>query len=210
MAESVACYQDDQRWGLLYSVAWRITNENRKLLHHVIDPQVFKLRQMQKTIARDIHKMEAFVRFKKIPSEKIPEYFPFSENQECYVAWFEPEHWILPQVAPFFVKRFTNMCWSILTPDICMHWDTKTLEYSPGIPKPESIEDELDLLWIEYYKSTFNPARLKLKAMQSEMPKKYWVNLPEAPHIAELARSSHSKMNGYDSTREHFGLEKNS
>ncbi|MGO7668145.1 DUF4130 domain-containing protein, partial [Rhizobium ruizarguesonis] len=30
-----------------------------------------------------------------------------------------------------------------------------------------------DDLWRTYYASIFNPARLKLKAMQAEMPKKY-------------------------------------
>ncbi|TIV03003.1 MAG: uracil-DNA glycosylase, partial [Mesorhizobium sp.] len=32
----------------------------------------------------------------------------------------------------------------------------------------------------------FNPARLKVKAMQKEMPKKYWRNLPEASLIPDL------------------------
>lgn len=48
----------------------------------------------------------------------------------------------------------------------------------------------MENLWREYYANIFNPARLKLKAMQSEMPKKYWVNLPKAPLIAELTRSA--------------------
>ena len=44
-------------------------------------------------------------------------------------------------------------------------------------------------LWRTYYATIFNPARLKVKAMQAEMPKKYWRNLPEAELIPELIAS---------------------
>ena len=44
-------------------------------------------------------------------------------------------------------------------------------------------EDRLEEFWRSYYASIFNPARLKVKAMQAEMPKKYWRNLPEASLI---------------------------
>src|SRR5262249_26222550 len=36
------------------------------------------------------------------------------------------------------------------------------------------------------YASIFNPARLKVKAMEKEMPRKYWRNLPEAGLIKPL------------------------
>jgi len=42
-------------------------------------------------------------------------------------------------------------------------------------------------------KSIFNPARLKIKAMQSEMPKKYWKNLPAARLIEELIAQSQTR-----------------
>ena len=47
-------------------------------------------------------------------------------------------------------------------------------------------EDRLEETWRRYYASIFNPARLKVKAMQAEMPKKYWRNLPEASLIKPL------------------------
>jgi uracil-DNA glycosylase len=45
-------------------------------------------------------------------------------------------------------------------------------------------------LWLTYYQHIFNPARLKLKMMQKEMPRKYWKNLPEAQFISELTAQS--------------------
>ena len=80
---------------------------------------------MEKAVRRDIHKMRAFVRFRKIGEG----------DDERYVAWFEPEHFIVERNAPFFVRRFTGMRWSILTPKLCAHWDTAELTFSPGADK---------------------------------------------------------------------------
>ncbi len=183
LAKNVACFRDEQRWSLLYSVAWRLIFSDRLLLKNRVDPEVTRLFTMQSAIFRDRHKMEAFVRFKKVER---------SENIEMahYVAWFEPDHLIVPSTAPFFVKRFHNMSWSILTPDLCAHWDQDKLSFSDGEKNRPQIEDDLELLWCEYYANIFNPARVKIKAMQSEMPKKYWANLPEAVLISELVRKA--------------------
>lgn len=198
LAQAVACYRDDSRWSLLYSVAWRLIFEDRQLLGDKIDHQVARLLAMRKSVGRDKHKMEAFVRFQllqiasfdKDSLEQMDEHTNLQTEEEYFVAWFEPEHLILPLVTPFFVKRFHGMNWSILTPDACLHWNQKQTLVTAGTSRPTNIEDGLEDLWREYYANIFNPARLKLKAMQSEMPKKYWVNLPEAPLIAELTRSA--------------------
>jgi DNA polymerase len=55
------------------------------------------------------------------------------------------------------------------------------------VPKSEApSEDRIEDFWRTYYASIFNPARLMTKAMQTEMPKKYWRNLPEASLIKPL------------------------
>jgi hypothetical protein len=40
--------------------------------------------------------------------------------------------------------------------------------------------DQTEELWRTYYANIFNSARVKVRAMQAETPKKYWRNLPEA------------------------------
>jgi DNA polymerase len=55
---------------------------------------------------------------------------------------------------------------------------------------PTGGADALDELWRAYYRSIFNPARLKVRAMQSEMPKKFWKNLPEAQLIPGMIADS--------------------
>ena len=84
------------------------------------------------------------------------------------------------------------MNWSILTPDRCAHWDGKELSFTEGVPKSEApADDAVESLWQKYYASIFNPARVKIHAMQAEMPKRYWKNLPEAQLIpAAFARGA--------------------
>jgi DNA polymerase len=140
---------------------------------------------MAKAVRRDEHKMHAFVRFREVGRER----------ESHFVAWFEPEHHIVEPAAPFFVRRFADMAWSILTPDLCAHWDGHAVSFTPGVSKADAPSaDRLEETWRRYYASIFNPARLKVKAMQTEMPKKYWRNLPEAslikPLIAEAARAA--------------------
>lgn len=189
LAKNVACFRDDRKWSLLYSVAWRLLFEDKKLLGMAIDKQVSELLAMQKSVGRDKHKMAAFVRFKRIDVLEQDDIHQYRDSTH-YVAWFEPEHFIVRDKSSFFTSRFSNMNWSILTPDLCAHWDQRELTFSQGIPRPPSIDDDLERLWLTYYKHIFNPARVKVKAMQSEMPKKYWKNLPESQLIQSLIRDA--------------------
>jgi DNA polymerase len=189
IARSAAAHRDPRRWGLLYQILWRMTHGGeRQLLQIPTDPDVRLVGQWCKAIGRDIHKMHAFVRFRLVGTDE-------ETGRERFVAWFEPEHRIVRLASPFFQKRFTNMEWSILTPDECVHWDGSRLHFAPGVTRGEAPdEDAHDDLWRTYYRSIFNPARLKVNAMQSEMPKKYWKNLPEARLIAGLIAESRQRV----------------
>jgi len=175
-AETVFCHADPERFAFLYRLLWRLKREPH-LLSIASDPDIRRFEAMAKAVRRDIHKMRAFVRFRQIgeaPSER-------------YVAWFEPEHHILERNAGFFVRRFTGMRWTILTPAASADWDGERLLIGPGARRQEApAEDGAEALWQTYFRSIFNPARLKVKAMQAEMPKKYWRNLPEASLIPDL------------------------
>ena len=176
LAQTAICHSDPERFPLLYALLLG-TLENRRLVEVAVDPLVARLEQMAKAVRRDIHKMHAFVRFRSVRSEAA----------EHFVAWFEPEHHIVEAAAPFFQRRFASMRWSILTPKRCAHWDGAALTFTEGVPKSAAPnEDALEELWRSYYAAIFNPARLKVQAMQSEMPRKYWKNLPEAQLIQPL------------------------
>ena len=189
MARSAAAHRDPRRWGLLYQILWRVTHGGERELPQIpTDPDMRLLGQWCKAVGRDIHKMHAFVRFRLIGTDE-------ETGRERFVAWFEPEHRIVRLAAPFFQKRFANMDWSILTPDECVHWDGGKLHFAPGVGRDEAPDDDAqDDLWRTYYRSIFNPARVKVHAMLSEMPKKYWKNLPEARLIAGLIADSRRRV----------------
>ena len=197
IARSAAAHTDPQRWVALYRLLWRLTlGGESHLLAVATDRDVRQVQCWCKAVGRDIHKMHAFVRFRLVGTDE-------ATGREQFVAWFEPEYRIARLTAGFFQKRFTGMDWSILTPDECVHWDGNTLHFTPGVPRSAAPdEDALDGLWRSYYRSIFNPARLKVKAMQTEMPKKYWKNLPEAELISELIAGSTARTEEMLNTEE--------
>lgn len=189
LARTAACHRDPSRWALLYRILWRTTRGGERHLPGIAtDPDVARARLLEKAVRREIHKMHAFVRFRLIDTD--PE-----TARERYAAWFEPEHFIVEAAAPFFKKRFANMDWSIFTPKGCAHWDGSHLALTPGLAEnPIARPDALEAAWLTYYRSIFNPARLKVKMMQTEMPKRYWKNLPEAEIIGELIGDSQRRV----------------
>lgn len=177
LARIVGFHRDPDRFQLLYRVLWRLTSNQPHLLDVVTDDDIHRLRQMEKAVLRDEHKMQAFVRFRKL----------VTGDSEQFVAWHRPDHRVLRLVAPFFSRRFPAMNWSILTPDESVWWDQQELRYGPGCSRENAPDaDELEDLWRTYYGSIFNPARIKINAMIREMPIRHWATLPEATIINDL------------------------
>ena len=177
LLESVLCNAAPDRFDLAYRILWRSTTE-RALLRTVTDPDMILARRMSVQVSREVHKMKAFVRFR--------ERTPPGSNTRHFVAWFEPEHHILERAAPFFTRRFSDMHWMILTPKGSIGWNGETCVVTREACARELAEDETEALWKTYYRSIFNPARVKVKAMRSEMSPKYWKNLPETDLIPEM------------------------
>jgi DNA polymerase len=179
------CHRDLERFALLYRLIWRILHAEPALLEMHSDPIVHRLAQMAASVRRDIHKMHAFLRFRSV-GEGVDERF---------VAWFEPEHFILERTAQFFVDRFRSMDWTILTPIGTVHWDRKSLAFGPPGKRGDApSEDAFEEGWRGYYECVFNPARLNPRAMRTEMAKKYWHNMPETQAIPEMMRSAGKRV----------------
>lgn len=214
LCESVILHRDPNRFGLLYRIFWRLAHEPG-LRYDPLDPDWLRAAHMAQAVRRDMHKMKAFVRFRSVQDERFRAH---PEDGPLHVAWFEPEHHIVEAVAPFFARRFTQMRWAILTPDGSVEWDCvrrraalpRLAAKQPLQPKPVAMNGQLrfgpgakksdappadagEQLWLTYYRHTFNPARLKMKAMQKEMPRKYWRNLPEAALIGPMASMANER-----------------
>lgn len=184
IAEIAACYKDFDKWSVLYELLFRLIFENRDLLSIESDDVVRQVLMMKKAVGRDIHKFHAFVRFRLIN---------FGER-EVYVAWYEPHHFTVKLASPFFVRRFGGMLFSILTPKGCAHWDLQNLTFSEAVPSDLAPKhDQTEDFWLTYYKSIFNPFRLKIKAMKKEFPIRHWKTLPEAVLIPKLIQEANDK-----------------
>ncbi len=183
-AATAACYRNEKKWALLYRIAWRLTHGEPFLMQISSDDDIRQLTHMAKAVHRDSHKMKAFVRFRKLGTE-----------DEMYIAWHQPSHLIVERTAPFFTRRFSTMNWAILTPDCSAYWREGELVIGDGLPRDAAPKgDDLEALWLTFYWHIFNPARIKVAMMKSEMPMKFWHTLPEAALIPAMLHSASARV----------------
>ena len=176
LARQAICHADPQRFARLHALLLAL-QDRPGLLGDRANAEVARIERMASEVRRDRHKMTAFVRFRDVGTEG---------PRRRFAAWFEPSHHIVELAAPFFADRFGDMDWSILTPGLTAHFNAGRLSFAPGATRPALPEDAAEDLWRTYFANIFNPARVKTRAMQAEMPRKYWKNLPEARLIPEL------------------------
>jgi len=178
-----ACYDDPSRWALMYRVLWRVTRGGEtKLLEDEADADVRRLNMMAKAIAKDVHRMHAFVRFRKGRD---------ADGAPLYAAWYEPEHDILAKGAPFFVERLKSARWVIVTPRGAARWDGERLHIrTEPAAETDDLHDPVEQLWRTYYASVFNPARVNTRRLAQEMPQHFRARLPEARDIPALVAAA--------------------
>ena len=182
LIHDAVCHRDPQRYAHCYALIWRVQQGERALLDVASDPLIHRLLMLRKAVRRDIHKMHAFLRYRDAGAEN-------------FVAWYEPEHFILEAVASFFVERFGSLIWSIVTPIGSLHWDRETLTIGgPGVRADVPPHDAFESAWRKYYESVFNPARTNPVAMRRHMPKKYWHNMPETAAIPTLLSEATTRV----------------
>lgn len=185
LLRSILRHADKTRFALAYRILWRAQTEPA-LASVATDPDIARALRMHQQVRKDVHKMTAFVRFREHGSAQA--------GRRSFYAWFEPDHYILPSVAPFFARRFVDMDWVILTPKGSLAWNGDTCAFSPVPCAKPKLSDTIEQLWQTYYVSTFNPARIKTKAMLSEMPRKYWKNLPETTLIPRMLAEADARV----------------
>jgi uracil-DNA glycosylase len=180
LAQAAILHRNRERFAILYRLLWRLRGDH-DLLNVATDPEIARVSAMARAVLRDTQRMQASVRFREIGREQ----------KSHFVAWFEPEHHIVEKAAPFFARRFADMPWSILTPDVCAHWDGHAVSVTAGLAETPT-EDRLEETWRRYYASIFNPARPK--PIQTETPTEYWRNLPDTSLIKPLIEDAERMM----------------
>ncbi|WP_082938386.1 TIGR03915 family putative DNA repair protein [Mitsuaria sp. 7] len=184
LCRTALLHTEPQRFTLLYRMLFRLKTEPG-YWRDTLDADRRRAERLEREVRHEIHKTHAFVRF--VPVQDA--------DGERLVAWFEPTHHTLEAAAPFFARRFANLRWAILSPRCSVSWDGATLQTGPGgrredAPPPDAGAE----LWLTYYRSIFNPARLKVAMMEREMPRRYWANLPEAALIEPLVAQAEGRV----------------
>lgn len=185
LIEQVVCHRDPERYAELYALIWRLQHGEPHVLEVRSDPLVQGLEMKAKAVRRDLHKMHAFLRFRRVDQD----------GSERFVAWFEPENYILEKTAQFFIDRFRSLDWSILTPIGTLHWNRERLAIGPPAVRGDAPDhDPTEDAWNAYFESTFNPARLNTRVMRGHMAKKYWHNMSETRAISRLVETAPSRV----------------
>jgi probable DNA metabolism protein len=177
MLQTAACCRVPNRWSFLYLVLWRWQQGEKEVIS-AADQDGARLHAMVKAVHREEHDMHAYIRFRERKEEA---------GAPRFVAWFEPSHDVLPQVARHFAARMGRITWMIATPEASVMWDGATLHSTgPLMRGPEDIDDAGEALWLTYYRSIFNPARLNADLMHGHIPSRFWKNLPEGSVVPEM------------------------
>lgn len=177
MLQKAACCRVPDRWAFLYRIVWRWQHGEQVVLS-AADEDGSRLHGMVKAVKREEHDMHAYIRFRERDEAAGPPRF---------VAWFEPSHDVLPQVAQHFAARMGKISWLIATPDASVMWDGVDLHFAGPLLRSEAeLDDAGEALWLTYYRSIFNPARLNDKLMKSHIPSRFWKNLPEGQVVPEM------------------------
>ena len=184
-AQDAVWHTDPERFALLYRLFWRLQTA-KGLMGDRGDPDVNRVQELAKNVRRCKHKMKAFVRFREIGDP--------GDARRSFAAWFEPTHHSVEPTAPFFTRRFADMDWRIVTPDVTAVFEGGRLSFQPGQPKPPLSDDDTEALWTTYFRNIFNPARIKIGAMTSEMPRKYWKNMPETRAIPAMLAEAEARV----------------
>lgn len=181
LLQAAACFNATDRWAFLYQVLWRWQLGQ----HDVISPadaDGARLHAMAKAVRREEHDMHAYVRFRERGE---------AQGAPRFVAWFEPTHDVLPQVARHFARRMGSTSWMIATPAASMLWDGQTLHAGPALLRGAAeIDDAGEALWLTYYRSIFNPARVNADLLHSHIPARFWKNLPEGAIVPAMVSAA--------------------
>ncbi|HVY89783.1 MAG TPA: UdgX family uracil-DNA binding protein [Hyphomonadaceae bacterium] len=176
LISNVVCHSLPGKYAMLYRLVWRMQHDEPRLLSATHDPLVMGLNQMASEVRRDVERMHAGLCFREINDAEIGERF---------IAWFEPEHFILEPAAKHFIERFRSLDWTILTPKGSLCWDRKELAIGPPVGRSASLEVVAsEISWRTCHESTFNPAHVHIPTLRryasQQATRKSWRNRSDA------------------------------
>ena len=140
---------------------------------------VLRVSEITGMMRREKHRMEAFIRFKKL-------------KDDSFYAAVEPDFNVLPLLIKHFRSRYADQKWIIYDTkrNYGLYYDLHNVEfiamefseeYNPGKIMTAFCEDEeiYQHLWKNYFKSVNITSRKNTRLHIRHIPKRYWKHLTE-------------------------------
>ena len=165
---------------LLYRYIQKLFSKTEMLHLNFSDDHVLKVAQLAKSVGREKHRMEAFVRF-QLTKDGI------------YFSNIEPDFDVLPLISKHFKSRYADQKWLIydVKRKYGLYYDLNSVEmvtlklnevHTNKTIKSTAFtagEYEYQDLWNNYFKSTNIASRVNMKLHIQHVPKRYWKYLSE-------------------------------
>ena len=165
---------------LLYRYIQKLVASSKSLHGDYSDGTVLKISQLARSVGREKHRMEAFVRF-QLTKDGI------------YFANIEPDFDVLPLISKHFRSRYADQQWIIydVKRKYGLFYNLERVEiisldleevHTNSLSKSAAfVNQEYDYqdLWNNYFKSTNIKSRINKKLHTQHVPKRYWKYLSE-------------------------------
>lgn len=166
---------------LIYKYMRMVFAENYDVSVNYRNETVLEMKQTQRTVLREAHRMFMFVRFQRTKAR-------------IFFAPIQPVYDVIPLIGSHFRKRFRDQLWVIYDTirDYGIYYDLTDVQeikleqkkYSNSSGKinaslMEEKEEIYQILWKNYYESINISERKNLKVQMQFMPKRFWNYLPE-------------------------------
>lgn len=163
---------------ILYAVKY-LVQEKRNIFQNFADNYMMQIFKIIKSVKREKHRMEAFVRFQQL-------------QDSSFYAHIEPDFDVLPLIVPHFKSRYASQKWMIydLRRAYGVHYDLEQIDFfvpdyqmKKNLHNPSHLlhekEHNFELLWKNYFNSTNIRERKNTKLHLQHLPKRYWKYLTE-------------------------------
>lgn len=148
--------REPSRFDLLYRLV-RAANSGKP------DPDDMRRAQgLAYAVRAEAHKMRTLVRF-----------MPFGDG---YLGWYAPAHFVLEANAQLMARRFSELTFTMVTPDGTAHWDGSQLRFGSGTTVRN--DEALEAWWRSHQATLLRDARLGTAIPEAEA-------LDEAPRAPD-------------------------
>jgi len=163
---------------VLAAIRYAIANPTKNVWTDFANPDVLQLSKYTKSVGREKHRMEAFIRFEKY-------------KDEIYAAKIEPDFNVLPLILKHFKSRYQDQLWVIydIRRNYGFYYDLHELQeisleniQTLKQANADSLhQDEMlyQTLWQRYFVKTNIVERKNTKLHIQHVPKRYWKYLTE-------------------------------